>query len=599
MANNEIYSPPPKIEPQNLFELLCWTYAPGVMFALECDTWKVINANPAAEAMSGYTNDELIGMCLSDLHPKYEREMVMSAVRQAATEPLHFPSGFHLQSKDGRIVPVMISTSKSAVLGSQKVVLFVYRNITGLMGREQQLTAQNWALSAYAIAALALVQVRSSEEYLLQAICDAVTHKSIYVLAYVVKAVDDPERTLRVVASAGSATRYLDGLHMNWSEEDIEGLGPTGICIRTNKVQIMQDSREDISYLPWRERAQQAGIRSTVSIPLSIENGWRGAMIVCAILPNAFDPITIDVFERLSGQISSGIHAINQERRLIAEREHGVETERLLTNALSAMVGPIVMAMELRDPYTAGHQVRVAELAYAMGQEMGWPEPQLQALRMAGIVHDIGKISIPAELLTKPTKLRPAEWELIQEHPETGYTILKDIPFAWPIAEIVRQHHERLDGSGYPFGLMGDAIRPEAKVLAVADMVEAMLAFRPYREAIDLKIVLREIESQAGKKLDAEAVRVCVMLFREKGFVLSRICSFVNPVHHRFVEQLPNCRQTRSRQVAPIRRGLMRCVGHSHNARTLLPISALVRVHPTRVTQNDPSDIHDLSMSCP
>jgi HD-GYP domain-containing protein (c-di-GMP phosphodiesterase class II) len=139
------------------------------------------------------------------------------------------------------------------------------------------------------------------------------------------------------------------------------------------------------------------------------------------------------------------------------------------------------------------------------------------------MVHDIGKISIPAELLTKPTKLSHAEWELIQAHPETGYTILKDIPFVWPIAEIVRQHHERLDGSGYPFGLKGDQILPEAKVMAVADVVEAMSAFRPYREAIDMKIVLKEIESQAGTKLDAEAVRVCVMLFKNKKFVLPRM----------------------------------------------------------------------------
>ena len=137
------------------------------------------------------------------------------------------------------------------------------------------------------------------------------------------------------------------------------------------------------------------------------------------------------------------------------------------------------------------------------------------------MVHDIGKISIPAEVLTKPTKLTKAEREMINGHPETAYTILKDIPFVWPIAEIVRQHHEKLDGSGYPFGLKGDAILPESRVLAVADIVEAMSSFRPYRPPIPMDIVLKEIEKESEKRLDPEIVRVCIALFREKHFVLT------------------------------------------------------------------------------
>jgi HD-GYP domain-containing protein (c-di-GMP phosphodiesterase class II) len=149
---------------------------------------------------------------------------------------------------------------------------------------------------------------------------------------------------------------------------------------------------------------------------------------------------------------------------------------------------------------------------------MGWPEDRLQGLRVAAQVHDIGKISIPAEILTKPTRLSPGEWALIREHPETGFTILHDIPFSWPIAEVVRQHHERLDGSGYPFGLKGEAILPEAKVLAVADVVEAMISARPYRPATKLSVVMQEIQKEAGVQLDAEAVRVCVSLFQDKNF---------------------------------------------------------------------------------
>jgi HD-GYP domain-containing protein (c-di-GMP phosphodiesterase class II) len=187
------------------------------------------------------------------------------------------------------------------------------------------------------------------------------------------------------------------------------------------------------------------------------------------------------------------------------------------------MVAPMVAAMEMRDPYTAGHESRVADIAVAIGKEMSWPEERLHGLYVAAQVHDIGKISIPAEILTKPTTLTAGELGLIHEHPETGYIILKDIPFAWPIAEIVRQHHERLDGSGYPRGLKEDMILPEAKVLAVADFVEAMGSHRPYRPAAKMQVVLKQIESEAGIKLDAEAVRVCAALFREKRLVLSTL----------------------------------------------------------------------------
>jgi len=174
-----------------------------------------------------------------------------------------------------------------------------------------------------------------------------------------------------------------------------------------------------------------------------------------------------------------------------------------------------VLAMEMRDPYTAGHQSRVAEIAVAIGKEMGWPENRLQGLRVAAQVHDIGKISIPAEILTKPGRYTVPERIMVQVHPETAYTILKDIPFAWPIADIVRQHHEKIDGSGYPFGLRGDAILPEAKILAVADIVEAMASDRPYRAALGLEAALAEIKELAGTLLDAEVVRVCTALFRE------------------------------------------------------------------------------------
>lgn len=173
---------------------------------------------------------------------------------------------------------------------------------------------------------------------------------------------------------------------------------------------------------------------------------------------------------------------------------------------------------EMRDPYTAGHQRRVAELACAIANRMGLPERQVDDIRIAGLLHDIGKSNIPAEILNKPTALTNLEMMLIRGHPQASHDILKDLPFRPLVAQSVLQHHERLDGSGYPQGLTGDQIAPEARILAVADVVEAMASHRPYRPALGLDKALEEIQTHRGTLYDPDAVDACVELFAE-GFV--------------------------------------------------------------------------------
>jgi PAS domain S-box-containing protein len=497
---------------------LSWAYARVGKFAIDLDTEILVDVNPAFESLMGYSREELVGMNATMLHPEPERKRLQAEIRRAGQRAAE-QSGFHIQRKDGRCVPVMISSSESLRLAGRSLAIFEFRDITEQEEREHRLTAQNWALSAYASAAMALASARSSDD-LLKVVCEAIAHESIYVLAWVGIAEDGPDKNVRLVASAGSAVSYMDGLQQSWSEGVLFGQGPTGICIRTGQLQIVEDTQTSPVYAPWRERARQSGIGSSVSIPLRIEGGWQGALVIYAARPNAFEAPAIKVFQHLAEQMVHAVHALDQGRSLHDGKIELANTQRQLTEALSAMVAPMVAAMEMRDPYTAGHENRVAEIAVAIGTEMGWHEEQLHGLRVAAQVHDIGKISIPAEILTKPTRLTAGEWAMIREHPETGYTILKDIPFAWPVAEIVREHHERLDGSGYPLGLKGDAILPEARVLAVADMVEAMASHRPYRPAIKLNTVLQQIEKEAGSLLDAQAVRICAALFREKRLVL-------------------------------------------------------------------------------
>jgi PAS domain S-box-containing protein len=193
-----------------------------------------------------------------------------------------------------------------------------------------------------------------------------------------------------------------------------------------------------------------------------------------------------------------------------------------LRKALSTTIQVMVSAIEVRDPYTSGHQTRSADLARAIATEMGLPQDTVEGIRMAGSIHDIGKLSIPAEILSKPTNLSAIELLLIKEHTNRGYEILKDVESPWPLAEIVRQHHERMDGSGYPRNLKGDDILIEARILAVADVVEAMASHRPYRPGLGIDAALNEIEKNSGIFYDKTAADACLILFREKGFKLAQ-----------------------------------------------------------------------------
>lgn len=192
-----------------------------------------------------------------------------------------------------------------------------------------------------------------------------------------------------------------------------------------------------------------------------------------------------------------------------------------LEQALMETVTSISMMVELRDPYTHGHESRVASLAAAIALDLGMGDNIAKGLRIAGVLHDIGKVGVPSEILNYPGRLSPIQILLVQEHPRKGYDVLRGVHFPWPVANAVLQHHERLDGSGYPDGLRGDAICMEARVLAVADVVEAMASHRPYRPALGIEKALAEIETHAGVLFDPAVVASCLRLFREKGYKLS------------------------------------------------------------------------------
>jgi len=248
---------------------------------------------------------------------------------------------------------------------------------------------------------------------------------------------------------------------------------------------------------------------------------------------------THEMLERLVEERTEQLHA--SEKKLL-ERVHESEKARqamlymledvndsekaLLTShlhlkkALEGTITAISKAVGARDPYTAGHQRRVADLATAIAGELDCSEDMLEGIKLGASIHDIGKIHMPAEILSKPAKLTDLEYRLIQNHAQVGYEILQNIDFPWPIADIAHQHHEKMDGSGYPQGLKGEEICLEARIVAVADVVEAMASHRPYRPSLGIDMALEELKQNRGSLYDPEVVDACLKIFLEKSYIL-------------------------------------------------------------------------------
>ncbi len=228
--------------------------------------------------------------------------------------------------------------------------------------------------------------------------------------------------------------------------------------------------------------------------------------------------LTATPFMNSEGKMIGIVEDLKDIRGLKRSEEELKDTLKKLRKAMKGSIRAMASTVEMRDPYTSGHQARVADLARAIAREMDLSREQIDGIRLAGLIHDLGKISTPAEILGKPGQLNQYEFGIIRSHPQVGYDILKEIEFPWPIAQIILQHHEMMDGSGYPQGLTGEDILVEARILAVADIVEAMSSHRPYRPALGIDKALEEISQNRGVLYDPNVVDACFRLFTEKGF---------------------------------------------------------------------------------
>jgi putative nucleotidyltransferase with HDIG domain len=355
------------------------------------------------------------------------------------------------------------------------------------------------------------------EAGLLAATAQGVTRTGHYPLVWL-GLVDegDAEHRVRVVASAGPAQGYLDGLEVR-AKPGPFGDGPTGRAIRSGTVQVNNDADRNPDFAPWSARARAHGLAASVSLPLRLEGRSIGALMVYAAEPDAFHANEVALFVPFVNGLALALGAFRSREALRTESRQRAAAAQTLEHVLEAVIETLADAMAERDPYTVGHQRRVAEISLALAHRLGLDAERCRVLRLAALVHDIGKIRVPLELLTKPTRLRPQEFAVIQQHAQATIDILGRIAWPWPLQEIAGQHHERLDGSGYPAGLSGAQIRLESRILAVADLLESMSADRPYRAAVGMAEALAVLRRERGTRLDADVVDAALALYGAGG----------------------------------------------------------------------------------
>lgn len=380
-----------------------------------------------------------------------------------------------------------------------------------------QVQRLNWTLSV--ITRSNSVLVHAQDEFsLYKGVCEAITAAEGFPLAWIGIPKDDEKKTVEVFAAAGTATKYLDGIKVSWGECP-EGNGPSGRAIRLGKIQFNNNMLASPFYLPWAERAKRYNLQSSFSLPIKLSSGQVvAALMVYSERPDAFGEQELELLGHLSADLGYGVESLrtkaSYQQALVENQKH----QQAIVALLERSIEVLAYTVEIRDPYTAGHEKRVADLSVAIAKAMGIDDDRIHGIRLAATVHDIGKIQVPAEILVKPGRLTEIEMKLVREHAVVGYNILKQTEYPWPVAEAVWQHHERLDGSGYPQGLTGDEILLEARIIAVADVVEAMSSHRPYRPSLGLAAAMDEVRRLSPGQLDKTVVDACVELFESGAF---------------------------------------------------------------------------------
>ena len=381
-------------------------------------------------------------------------------------------------------------------------------NITNLKQTEEKLRYLNILMTSIRRVNEALLKCKE-ESHLFSKICDSILHVGFIKFVWI-GVIEKGSSEVKLVAQKGFEDVFISSINIDLKDVSSH-LDPIGKAIHTGEPVDLLDRERDSVKEPWKDEAMKRGYASSVAIPVKDGGEVVGVLTVCSDKEYAFGKEEMEYLREVANDIAVGVKSLWLEKDL--KRSVGN-----LQRTLNATIEAISLMSEMRDPYTTGHERRVAQLACAIAKEIGMTEDQIEGIRVCAFLHDVGKIVVPAEILSKPSQLNEYEYGIVKSHPRVGYDILKRLEFPWPVAQIILQHHEMVNGSGYPMGLKGEDIIFEARILAVADVVEAMSGHRPYRAALGIDKALGELSLNKDVFYDAKAVDACMRLFMEKGF---------------------------------------------------------------------------------
>jgi len=475
---------------------------------LNADTAQIDDVNPYLISLLGYSHGDFLGKKIWEIGAFRDTALNKEAFAELQEKRFIRYDDLPLVARDGRIISVEF-VSNVYVCEGIDVIQCNVRDNTKRHLAELALKVAARSLKMLSESNLALLN-STTEDALRKEYCRIAVEAGSFRMAWIGVADSGPDKRVRAVAHYGHDDGYLDLAGVTWADT-VRGNGPTGRAIRSGQVQFVEDISIDVGMTPWRSEALKRGYQSSIALPFLPEEGVRSCLTIYGCTPNLWSTPERKLLTEIAADLAFGITAI---RTALAKMKYQQEVQTALENTIQVVANTI----DERDSYTGGHQRRVANLCTRIATELGLSEDRIHGLHLAATIHDLGKISAPAEILAKPGRLNAIEFSLIKEHSNVGFNILKDVDFPWPIAQIVRQHHERNDGSGYPLGLTADAILLESKILAVADVIEAMASHRPYRVALGIEAALNEITTHRGTVYDAEVVDACVRVFHERGY---------------------------------------------------------------------------------
>lgn len=490
---------------------------------LVVDDYSIEEMNPEAEKLTGWTRDELLGRNIQHLIYPDDRELVDGHYQErlrGEAAPAQYE--FRILRKDRTIRWVSVSTGFVEWEG-EKASLALLTDVTErreAAERSQRLLERQTAINELTLSFGTTASAERIYELLSVRVRQLLETDTMYVSSY------DPERREIRAEFVVAGDKRHDAAAFPVLRLAETGSGLQSQVIRTGEPLLIGDYAsartsharcykmcDDGKVRTLDEDGQEApiGTQSAMLVPMKSEEQVIGVLQLQSIRENAFDQDALDLVAGLAN-----VTAIALQNSTLVEQAR-VQAEQLRA-AFEGVVQTVAAATETRDAYTAGHQLRVAKLAEAIGRELQLSENAIESIRIASHVHDIGKLGVPAEILTKPGALTDIEFQIIRAHAEDAYRILEPIDFPWPIAEIVYQHHERIDGSGYPRQLSGKDVMIAAQIVGIADVIEAMASHRPYRPALGLDCALMEIEAQRGRHFDESIVDACLRVFNERGF---------------------------------------------------------------------------------